>query len=287
MSAELELRYRNMGDDGLLAIIHSGSFRLDAQRLARRLILERGLSEDVIKHWRDPNAVLAAPLSLNGESEPKSTPIFFWRTPLRTLFLRPFGLPDSGNVTRNFARRYLSWIGHTYTLSDTEIKPWQEGSHLFKFLMLVIGVSAWIVLWHPRPSFNVRYPEDVPRLLDYMCRGAARSISWTFWDKIFKITCTQESWKRVVQYLINVVDLIVVDLSNGGEGLKWELDELLFYKAIGKTVFVARENGMNSAKLFLKSCGLSEPSQQVFAYREDGLAAKHEALKAALASVVG
>ena len=282
MSAELELRYRKIGDDGLLAIIHSASFRPDAQRLARKLILERGLSEDAIKYWRDPNAVLAAPLSLNDESETKSAPIFFWRTPLRTLFLRPFGLPDSGNVTRNFAKRYLNWIGHTYTLSDTEIKPWQEGSHLLKFLMIVMGVSAWIVLWHPRPSFNVRYPEDIPRLLDYMCRRAARSISWMFWDKIFKITCTQESWKRVVQYLINVVDLIVVDLSNGGEGLRWELEELLFYKAIGKTVFVAREDSMKAAMLFLESCGLPDSSQQVFAYRGDGSAPRHEELKAAL-----
>ena len=145
MDAGLELRFRRKEDDDLLAIIHSEAFRPQAQRLARRLLLERGLSEDAIKHWRDPKAVLAAPLCLHGESEPKSAPIFFWRASLRTLFLRPFGLPDSGNVTRNFVGRYLSWIGHTYTLSDTEIKPWQEIPHLFKFLLVVIGLPLIIL----------------------------------------------------------------------------------------------------------------------------------------------
>lgn len=260
-----------MEEDELLAIIHSPSFRLEARNLARRLLLNRGLSEDAIGQWRDPNAVPADPLFLRAG-------------PLRALLLRPFELPDSGDLTRSFVTRYLSRIGHTYTLSDPEIKPWQESPHLFKFLMLVMGVPAWIILWHPRPSFNIRYHEDIPRLMDYMCRGAARSITWLFSDRIFKITCTQETWKRVVQYLINRVNLIVLDISNSGEGLRWEVNELLFYDAIGKTVFVAGNGSMKSARLFLEACGLPEANRRLFAYGEDGLVTRHEEFKAALAS---
>jgi hypothetical protein len=272
MKSDLELRYRNMSDDDLLAVIHSPSFRSEAQALARELLLDRGLSESAMGQWRDPNAAFAEPLYLDD-------------TPLRILFLRPFGLRDSGDLARSFVRRYLNCIGHTYTLSDTEIKPWQELPHIFKFLLLVIG-APWLILWHPRSSFNVQYHEDIPRFLDYMSRRVARMIVWMLPDKIFKVTCTQETWKRVVQYLINRVNLVVVDLSHSGEGLKWELEELLFYNAIDKTVFVARESSINFASLFLKSCGLSIQERRLFAYMDDGLATRHEDLKAALASTV-
>jgi hypothetical protein len=272
MKSDLELRYKGMADDGLLAIIHSASFRPDARRLARRLLLDRGLSEVIINQWRDPNAILAEPCCPHNPSP-------------RVLFLRPFGLPDSGGMIRSFVRQHLSFIGYTYTLSDTEIKPWPETPHIFKVIMMVIGVP-WLILWYPRPSFNVRYHEDIPRLINYMCRRFARSITWLFSNGFFKITCTQETWKRVVQYLINRVDLLVVDLSDGGEGLRWELEELLFYDAVVKTVFVTHEGSMRSAQLFLELCGLSKAGQRLFAYTNNGLATSPEELKAALTSVV-
>ena len=79
--------------------------------------------------------------------------------------------------------------------------------------------------------------------------------------------------------------LIVIDLSHAGEGLKWELDELRFYHATGKTVFVCYEEYLDVARTILESCGWpSVRALEVFAYGNEGLASKHDELIGKLAS---
>ena len=128
--------------------------------------------------------------------------------------------------------------------------------------------------------------EDISRLKDFMGRRAARNISWGLsWDKLFKITCTQETWKHTIQHLVNSSQLIVVDLSHIGEGLKWELNEVEFYGSIDKLVFIAHEDSLSVAKSFLESSNLYKSRQNIFVYGDSGLAIKHQELSSILASV--
>jgi hypothetical protein len=274
-TSDLESIYRRITNNNvLLAVVHSQSYRSDAQELARKLLLERGLSEDAINQWRDPNAEVADPPWSRGG-----------RTPLRILFLRPFDFPRSRKPTRRFVKHYLRHLGHTYTLSDTEIKPRRELPDILKFLLVVLGQSGWLVFFHPRSSFNVSYDEDIPRLMRFVSRKVSRNIVGIFTrDNLFRVSCAPETWKHAVQYLINSLDLIVIDLSNAGKGLEWELEELRFYGAMGKVVFVARYERITLAQLFLESCGLSEPNRELFDYGENGLSTRHEELVAALAA---
>lgn len=318
-----------MADDELVAIVRSTSYRPEAQRLARTLLLNRGLTSEDIEQWRDPNAQIGNPPWATEVSESRLLRRFrlrrwkmiiafpalfigamlttatwsclpfvivgaysllsciFWRAPLRILLLRPFELRDHGHSVRLFASRYLRYWGHIYTLTDSQIKSWPVIPEIIKVLLLVTGCLGMLLLWHPRLSFNVACNEDVPILMDFLDRRVTRNVAWTFsLDKLFKVSCTIESWRLTVQHLINSADLIVIDLSNAGEGLAWEINELLFYGANEKTVFITKRDGVMVARSFMNSCGLAQDQSELFVYRDDGVAVRHEELKMALAGAV-
>lgn len=211
--------------------------------------------------------------------------IFYWRYPLQILLLRPFAFSHSRKLTRRFARNYLRYLGHTYTLSDSEVKPRLAFLETLQFFLPFI-VSVWMY-WIFRPYFKVNSDNDVRRLKEFISRRFARNMAWVLsWDKLFKISCTAHTWKRTVQHLINGAQLIVVDLSDGGEGLKWELNEVQFYRAAGKVVFVCHEDRLDTARMFLGSHGLLVGSEEVvFAYDNKGVAHRREELIVKLASV--
>lgn len=335
MQPDLETKIRRMNDNDLLAIVHSQDFRPDARKLAWGILHGRGISEEVINHWRDPMAELAALNWCEGMSEselrrmfnhrriifrltssafiigilvpayigelmpvyiwvffwPVSLICFFalnciyWRTPLRILFLRPFNFPESHRRTRRFARRYLRYMGHTYTLSDAEVKPRKLLLESLLYIFLVAGQALWIYLLL-RPPFEIHWDDDILRLKHFMSRRIACNINWALsWDKIFKISSTPETWKHAVQHLINSTQLIIIDLSYANAGLKWELDEILFYHATNKLVFVAHEDYFDWARSFLKTYGSSEHATRLFVYDDYGLAKRPEELIAMLASV--
>lgn len=242
------------------------------------------------------------------------------RAPLRILLLRPFMFPDSRSRIRRFAKHYLRYLGHTYTVSDTEVKqrwalleslqsllpilllisvgrsilsnivPDTHDSIVFvidviEILMIDILLTGWVYLLF-RSSFDIRCDAEVSRFKDFMSRKRARNIAWALsWDKLFKVTCTAQTWKYTVQQLINSSQLIIVDLSRVGENMIWELGELQFYNAVGKVVAIAHEKSAYRARSFLTSGGLVGFNGEVFVYKDSGLAASHEQLMARLTTV--
>src|SRR6185369_7102133 len=79
--------------------------------------------------------------------------ILFWRTPLQILLLRPVEFPKSQQRTRRFAREYLRYLGHTYTLSDPEVKP----RPLFLESVQVVLVLSSLWLYRAfRPYYKVK-----------------------------------------------------------------------------------------------------------------------------------
>src|SRR6185369_1560941 len=210
--------------------------------------------------------------------------ILFWRTPLQILLLRPFEFPKSQQRTRRFAREYLRYLGHTYTLSDPEVKP--RPLFLESVQVLLVLSSLWLYRAF-RPYYKVKTDEDVTGLKEFINGRFARNIAWVLsWDKLFKISCTVQTWKRTVQHLINTAQLIVVDLSHAGEGLRWELDEARFYQTTGKLVFICYEDYLDAARTFLESNGwLGGPELELFVYADNGIARRHQELMRTLVSV--
>ena len=371
MKSDLESRYSRMGDDDLLRIVHSQtSFRADAQELAKWMLLNRGISEDAINQWRDPDAEIVVPAWSHGMSNLELRRMFnrrrlidritfylliifgipwfgilwllwqsdtpnlkfaswqslfsfilifcwpilgclwlryilhgFWRNPARILFLRPFSFPENQKQVRLFAKLYLRYLGHTYTISDTSIRPRRaffEGLQFFSPVLLSVfvapvpgtsvaqdlflrGFFTWWIYLMFQPSFDVYWDEDISRLKDFIARKFTRNIAWALsWDKLFKISCTTTTWKHTVQHLINSVQLVIVDLSHIGEGLKRELEELRFYDYIDKAIVIAHEDSEDLARLFLESSGMLERGKMLFVYGDNGLATKHEELETTL-----
>ncbi|HXU35713.1 MAG TPA: hypothetical protein VN937_05075 [Blastocatellia bacterium] len=154
---------------------------------------------------------------------------------------------------------------------------------IFLFLLSLTGWTYPLC----RHFFQVRWDEDILRLKEFIGNRQARNIAWVLsWDKLFKISCTPETWKHTVQHFINSAQLIVVDLSNTGEGLEWELGELCFYGAINKAVFIAHCDSRDYALAVLKTHGLSESARRLFVYGDDGMAKNHEELCETIVSVV-
>lgn len=385
MKSDLKTRYSRMDDEYLLTVVHSqSSYRPDARELARQILRGRRLTDEVIDHWRDPEAEFAVPPWSAGKSarqlqrmskrrrllarvsfylllaiavyqfggaalavlsgvKPLSNSelsgwllwfvfftsscglflflvyarallqIVFWRKPVRVLLLRPFTYPESRKRTRRFARRYLRYLGHTYTISDTEVRPrwaffeslqviiplipvfwlslaimpdagaWDVKDIMGAFLLTALTTGWLFPLF--RSSFEVNSDEAIPRLKDFIGRRRARNVAWALsWDKLFKVSCAAETWQHTVRHLINSAQVVVVDLSHTGDGLKWELAELSFYGYLDRAVVVAHWSSAVTARSFLGTCGLFGRGVELFVYGDDGRAVKHEELTAALIS---
>lgn len=309
MKSDLESIYRCKNNDDLCAIFHSQDFRPDARKLAWSLLRERDISENAINHWRDPTVEIAPPIWSSGISESElrrmvnrqrnvayiSTLFFLslliccplgflivlffadlWHTPLRILLLRPFDFPYSQAGTINFVNRYLRCLGHTYTLADTQIMPHSA----FESALM----PRWIQFGLYR-SFKIRWDDDVLSFKGFIGSRVECNLAWAISpQKLFKVSCTLETWRRTVQHLINSTQLIIVDLSYANEGLKWELNEVQFYGATNKMIFVTHEYCLNWARSFWETYGLSEYGE-LFVYNKDGLAARHKELSDKLISV--
>jgi hypothetical protein len=203
-----------------------------------------------------------------------------WRKPLQILLLRPFEYTGNRKQIRRFAKHYLRYLGHTYTLSDSIIKTRTlllESPQLFVSQLLLLCFHSY---------YEVSCIEEIPRMEKFISRKKCRNIAWALsWDKIFKISCVHSVWKPTIQHLINRVHVIVLDLSHGGEGINWELKEIGFYNATDKLIFIVHQDSLSKAQYFLKSSGLSELNKELFVYGDKGLAVKHKELTAILAYV--
>lgn len=207
----------------------------------------------------------------------------FFGAPLRILLLRPFMFSQNRKQLRYFGKNYLRYLGHTYTIADSEIKSRRSFFEVFSYF----SITPMLILFarYVKPNFNVRYYEDIPKLKVFLSRRIARNIAWALsWDKLFKISCTAESWKFTVQNLINSAQVVIIDLSNIGEGLKWETEELSFYNSLGKLLIITHKDRLARAQDFVKLSVLSGYNNEIFAYDDKGILINPENFTLALAS---
>lgn len=179
--------------------------------------------------------------------------------PARVLLLRKFNNTEVDYRLRRFAKRYLSPLGHVYTLADKHFRR-----PIFDIwpLLLYISPTVWapilalvpwdlvrgrlngssaggrIRIWSARQfrQFAQRIAERVASNTQVMAsrRGAIAVRTSDAW------------WQPVVKLLMLSADVIVVDLSDVASGTEWELDRLSELNLLDRTVFVVRKDAVQS-----------------------------------------
>ncbi|WP_156945360.1 hypothetical protein [Hyphomonas johnsonii] len=199
--------------------------------------------------------------------------------------LRPFDDRKLSVPLKRFLRKYLGFRAHTYTLADKGIKAntaMSIGSVLSPFVGIIsvlLGgalaagalflamVSPWIrqslrVLKLGAPSAFVHVDKQLEK-------SVVRSAQQTFSGGTpFNIKCPHNGWRPCVQYLAHKSDVIVIDLSNIGPSVGWELGYIKARDLLGKCVFVCQQ-GREVSKSALAQLGLGNPV--VYAYSAKGL----------------
>jgi hypothetical protein len=179
--------------------------------------------------------------------------------PARVLLLRKFNNAEVDYRLRRFAKRYLSPLGHVYTLADKHFRRpvfdiWPLLLYLSPTVWAPIMVLApWdlirgklngssaggrIRIWSARHfrQFAERVAERVASNAQVMA-SRRRTIT---------VRTSDAWWQHVVKLLMLSADMIVVDLSDVAEGTEWELDRLSELGLLERTVFVARDDAVGS-----------------------------------------
>lgn len=170
----------------------------------------------------------------------------FWEAPARVFILRPFDHKTNARQIRRFVKKNLRFYGHIYTLADKRLSggasvlPWRD-TYLWSVLGLIGSFGA-----------KVGVSSDLPKLRRIIARQWARNLNWLISvDKIFKVRVANSWWQRAFQYIANSSDLVIIDLSNVGQGLLWEIDELGHYQIGEKTLLIVARSKADQVRAWL------------------------------------
>lgn len=167
------------------------------------------------------------------------------------LLLRPFDCPTLVRPSATLVRRVLSRLGAVYTLSDSSFYD------RWYVRWPVVAPQLWFLTYRlPR----VRSEEAVERTSIDVSRWFLRNLNWiNSRSKLFTIAASLEHWKALVSRMIEIADLIVVDVSERGAGLEWEVQFLRSNSALQRTIFVVTSEHAEAAADWLRSLGLPAP----------------------------
>jgi hypothetical protein len=202
---------------------------------------------------------------------------------MRLLLLRPFDSKSA--VTLNaIARNSICDKGHVFTLSDQSFRPWllqralsyagqidnlnmsldPVGTLLFAFLAKLVSFVL-CPLGVIRP-YSPRIEYMTPRKMDDFFIKTLRRRSWLsymsclYFCQPFNVLCLNESWQQCVVGLMDACDIIILDLTNPGSGLAWELSITRKTVYGERCVLIAHE----------KSLKIDELPNSVYFYDDQG-----------------
>jgi hypothetical protein len=193
----------------------------------------------------------------------------FRSRPARILLLRKFNNAEVDYRLRRFAKRYLSPLGHVYTLADKHFRR-----PVFDIWPLLLHVSPTV--WAP---VLVLMPWDLVRGKLNGSSAGGRIRIWSarqfrqFAERITERVASNAQvmasrrqaitvrtsdgwWQEVVKLLMRSADVIVVDLSDVASGTEWELDRLSELGLLQRTIFVARKDAVGSWEVLRERFGL-------------------------------
>jgi hypothetical protein len=179
----------------------------------------------------------------------------FRRRPARILLLRKFNNADIDRRLSRFVKKNLSPLGHVFTLSDKYFKR------------PIFSIGFFLAYWSPLywAPMLILVPWDFVRgRLDRSSIGgqirvwSARDFSKLATRVTDRVSCNTQVmatarravlvrtsdawWKQVIRLLMVSADAIVVDLSDVTAGTEWELDRVVEFGFLPKTVFIVRRD---------------------------------------------
>jgi len=190
--------------------------------------------------------------------------IALWRNPARILVFRPFNQGQLTGPLRRILRVGVAPFGHTYTLSDADIKvPW------FVRIPLIFGQLALF-------SFRMRQIRDnraVENLGTVLNRTWLRNVNWCMgWGKVFPIACSNVLWRSCVTELAQRVDVIFIDVTNLRENVIWEVNLCRQLGVEDRIVYLVHIDESKAARPRLADVtGKEVASLRIFEFDNDGL----------------
>lgn len=182
-------------------------------------------------------------------------PVFLlWRHPDRILLLRPFGQKDVSRSLKRLCRRRLAYRGYTFTLADRHLKD-SLTTFLLAHVPFSLGELA-VALY--RPLFRrahryllVRTPRDLDLLRTRLRSRWRLGTLWQSWlgggHRISKVRSRDAYWQACVDLLLDSCQVLVVDVSDAGEGTAWEVEEVFRRGYLYKSVFLVRDDDQEAA----------------------------------------
>jgi hypothetical protein len=142
--------------------------------------------------------------------------ILFWKKPTKFLLLRSFNRGWPNVVLKRIARKNLSNFGHIYTLADKDIKV-----PLWTRATMLLGQLSLLSFRH-RSLSKKSHIRGLRRILK---KTWLRNLNWCLsYSKIFPISCSNSLWQPSVYKLVDIVDIVVIDISEMRTNILWELD---------------------------------------------------------------
>ncbi|WP_284617587.1 hypothetical protein [Aquabacterium humicola] len=161
------------------------------------------------------------------------------------LLLRPFDRAKLAKATAGFVRSVLARRGPVYTLSDSAFYD------RWYVRWPVVAPQIWALTYRlPR----VHATPAVDRTIEGLQQWLLRNLNWlSSRSKIFTIAASTDAWQELVRRLALASNLIVVDISEGGPGLAWEVAFIRDEGLLARTVFVSTAESRRPAQEWLRS----------------------------------
>jgi hypothetical protein len=183
----------------------------------------------------------------------------FRSRPARILLLRKFNNVEVDYRLRRFTRRYLSPLGHVYTLADKHFRrPFFD---IWPFL-IYLSPTVWVPILVLMPWDLIRgklngssaggrisiwsarqFRQFAERIADRLASNAQVMASRR---GTIPVRTSDAWWQPVVKLLMLSADVIIVDLSEVASGTEWELERLSELGLLARTVFVLRKDAVGS-----------------------------------------
>jgi hypothetical protein len=206
---------------------------------------------------------------------------FLWRRPCRFLVLRRFNRRMRALSLRRFIKRNVAYHGHTYSLADNILRTKPRTFIFSRGDTFLYSWLAYLLAFRR----EVRNDLDLQKLSRALRRRLLRNLNWVVSiDKLFKVSVDSGYWHRALELLATAVDVIIVDVSEAGSGLVWEMQEIKHYQLSGQVIFVSTVEAEEEARQFVRSAASSETD--ILLYQRNGKLICPRALDEAIVSAL-
>jgi hypothetical protein len=174
-------------------------------------------------------------------------PLFVGQS-FRIVLLRPFGEKVLTRSLRRFLLFEMAGRGNIFTLSDKNFKP--------NFIVTVLGLIGWPFIFLVNPIFRgsrrvgrIKNDKTFYKLAKFIASPIGIRVSnGISCGQAFNIQCKDSWWKCCVSLLLDTSDIVLVDLSKVKHGTEWEIEEIVRRNLVYRCLFVAAQDGGESAR---------------------------------------